>query len=214
MLVARIYSEEWEVTERLWAVFGVSRDELLPIVAEVVGARADAVLDDPINAAGQFGYIHGTRNTRGLFRSRGWLNFRKDNIEGVRHPERDLKIVYQNVDLAASRTHSPQPISAKGSGSERLIDEACGSLFSEDELDALSGVHKGGNTTGVWYFCVSVNGDDVRAEFSVPTSISGGRFKGFIERIFIVSTGEWGGLNIEKHPEADAVEIEPVVTRR
>ena len=214
MLAPRIYATEYEITERLWTVFEVTRDEVTPVIAEVVGARADAVIDDPLSAAGLFGYIHGTRNTRALWRSKGWHNFRKDNIEGVRHPQRDLRVIYQNVDLAASRSHYPQPLSGKGSGSERLIEETCGSLFSEEELDALSGAYPGGNRTGTWYFCVSVNGDDVRAELSLPTGLSGGKFKQLIERIFLVSGGEWSGLDVHKPRNVDVIEFEPVVTRR
>ena len=214
MLAARIYSEDWEVDARLRAVFDVSRDELIYIVREVVGARADAVEDDPVTAAGQFAYILGTRNVRGLFRSKGWLNFRQDNIESVRHRERDLKVIYQSVDIAASFEHLPRPISGKGAGSERLIDVACASLFSEEELSALSEKHVGGKDTGVWYFCVSVKGDDVRAEISLPTGIVGGNFKGFIERIFILRGGDWADIRVKDGSDADAVDFEPVITRK
>ena len=216
MLAARIYSEEWEVAERLNTVFGVSRDELIHVVREVIGARADAVEDDPVTAAGLFAYIHGTRNVRGLFRSKGWYNYRHDNIESVRHPERDLRVIYQSVDIAATFEHDPRPVSGKGAGSERLIDKACASLFSEEELSALNGRHVGGNRTGVWYYCVSAEGDDVCAELSLPAGVSGGNFNGFIERIYILRRGELGGLRIRGDSDSGsgAVDVEPVVTRK
>jgi len=213
MLAERVYAQDWEVTERLRAVFGCSKDECINVVREVVGARADAGEDDPATAGGQFAYIHGTRNVRGLFRSKGWVSYRRDNIEGVRHVSRDLKVIYQNVDLAAG-TRWPQPVSSKGAGSERLIDDACASLFSEEELRSLSGVHRGGHKTGIWYFCVSVDGDDVRAELSLPSGVANGRFSGFIERIFILRGGDWSRYAIKDDYSNDAAEFEPVVRRK
>jgi len=212
MLPALIRSDDASVDERLRDTFGVSRLELIQIVKEVVGARADAVENDPVTAAGQFAYIHGTRNLRALFRSRGWELTRKDNIELVKHPDRNLMIGYQSVDLAASEMHSPRAISGKGVGSERAIDAAQTSLFSgADWLPAM-------DTTvpinaGLWSFCVSVDGDEVRAELSLSSGISGGNFKGFIERIFIVKNGDWAQIMVLARGD-EAADFEPVVTRK
>ena len=68
--------------------------------------------------------------------------------------------------------------------------------------------------TGVWYYCVSVNGDDVRAELSLPIGIDGGNFKGFVERIFILRGGDWGDIRVKDDVNTNAVEFEPVVTRK
>ncbi len=213
MLSARVYLEDWDVDKRLQP-FGVTRAELLYVVKAVVGARADAVDDDPVTAAGQFAYIYGTRHLRQLLQPKKWLRHREQNVESVRHPERDLKVVYQSVDLAASEFRSPQAISAKGSGTDRIIDLAQGSLFTRAELDRLNPATVAPINTGIWFFCVSVNGDDVRAELSLPSSLEGGNFKGFIERIFIVRGGEWPSVKIAPTVPGDVVEFEPTVTRR
>lgn len=213
MLTSRIYTEDWDVDQRL-QFFGVTRDELVRVVREVVAARSDAVEDDPVTASGQFAYIYGTRHLRGLFRPKKWLRNRDENIEAVQHPENHLKIVYQNVDLAASKTHSPRAISGKGSGADRIIDLAQGSLFSDEELDRLNPATLGAINMGVWFFCVSVNGEDVRAELSLPSSLGLRNFKGFIERIFIVRGGEWDSIKIKPDMDDDIVEFEPTVTRR
>lgn len=215
MIPARIYNEEWTIDARLCETFGVTRQQLIQVVKEVVGARADAVENDPITAAGQFAYIHGTRNVRSLFRTRGWYLFRKDNIELVRHPERDLTISYQSVDLAASETHSPLAISGKGAGAERAIEEAQLSLFAPDEFDRPLSLAPDTINSGMWFFCVSVVGDDVRAELSLASGVSGGNFKGFIERIFIVKKGEWDSIRLGTGgSESDAVDFEPIITRK
>lgn len=215
MIPARIYNEEWTVDARLNETFGVTRQQLIQVVKEVVGARADAVENDPITAAGQFAYIHGTRNVRALFRTRGWNLFRKDNIELVRHPERDLTISYQSVDLAASETHSPLAISGKGAGAERAIEEAQLSLFAPDELERPVSLAPATINTGMWFFCVSVMDDDVRAELSLASGVSGGNFKGFIERIFVVKKGEWDNIRLGTgEPDSDVVDFEPIITRK
>ena len=137
MVATHLYVNEIEINTRLSA-FDATREELINVVREVVGARADAVDDDPITAAGLFAYIHGTRNTRALFRSKGWRHERRENIEAVRHPDRNLKVIYQSVDVACDEKHVPQAISGKGSGAERAIDQAQGSLFADSELDAVT----------------------------------------------------------------------------
>jgi len=214
MLAARLYADAHEVDARL-VPFGVSRKELIEVVRGVVAARADAVENDPMTAEGLFAYIYGTRFLRSLFRTKGWLLHRENSIESVSHPERLQRIIYQSVDLAASRSQKPQAVSGKGSASDRIIAEAQGALFTEEELEAAARAPRfAGINAGVWYLCVSVNGEDVRAELSLPSAVEGGNFKDFIERIFIVGADEWPGLAVEPESRGDVVEFEPVISRK
>jgi hypothetical protein len=213
MLATRFYIEPYDVDARL-VPFKATRAETWRVVAGVVAARADAVENDPTTAEGQFAYIYGTRFLRSLFRTKGYLLYRQDNIEGVVHPERDLRIIYQSVDLAASWLHDPRPASAKGSGSDRIVDSAQGSLFTPEQLASAEAIKFDPINTGVWYFCVSVNGDDVRAELSLPSSIENGAFGKFIERIFIVGGGEWGDLVKKLQPDSGPAEFQPIITRK
>src|SRR3546814_12373678 len=144
MLTARIYKDDWSVDARLAETFGVTRDELVQVVREVVGARADAVENDPVSAAGQFAYIHGTRNIRALFRARGWVNETIDNIPLVKHPELGLMVGYQSVDVAASAFQSPTAISGKSAGAERAIHEAQGSVVALPDWEPAPHVEGGG----------------------------------------------------------------------
>jgi hypothetical protein len=212
--MSRIYSSDWEVDSRLQDLFGLSREAFFPIVREVVGARADASDDDPLTAAGLFAYIHGTRNTRGIFRAIGYVKHRFDGIEAVKHPTIELRVAYQSVDLAADPIHNPKAISGKGPGAERLIDLGQGRLFSDSELAALDRREKPHATGGMWFFCVSVNGEDIRAEISLASGVSGGNFKEFVERIFIVRAGEWEKIRLVDAPDADAIEFEPKISRK
>ncbi len=90
--VSKIYSDEWSVTSRLREVFDATRQDFIPIIEEIVGAMADAVDDDPSFTAGMFGHIHGVRNTRGMFRQKGWQRLSKNGNELVKHPEKDLSV--------------------------------------------------------------------------------------------------------------------------
>ena len=212
MPAGRLYIDDWDIDARL-AEFGVTRSELYQVVREVVGARADAVENDPLSAAGQFAYIIGTRNTRALLRSKGWLVDRRENIEATTHPDRHVKVVYQSVDLAGDPLHTPRAISGKGSGAERAILQD--SLFSDQEIAALAVRSVSQPPAGVWFLCVSVNGDDVRAELSKASGVAGGNFKSFDERIFILRKGEWEKIRVGGGDDAsDAIELEPIVRRK
>ena len=212
MLIAKVYAEEWEVDDRL-APFGVTRAEILRIIPPIVAAKADAVEDDPASAAGQFAYIYGTRVTRGLFRSKKYLLHRERGIEAVRHPDRDLKIVYQSVDLAGVRSHDPQAISGKGAGATHLIDQ--GLLFSDKELAALNPSTIKPLNTGIWFLCVSIDGDTVGVELSLPSTIEGDNFGKFIERIMILDPGSGAKIGmVENGDEDDAAEFEPKISRK
>jgi hypothetical protein len=206
-----IYKDDWEIDPRL-IPFSVTRQELIAIARIVAGARADTVENDPLSAEGQFAYIFGTRATRALWRKVKWLLHRSENIESVRHPTLDWSVTYQNVDLAASLFHDPLAISGKGVGSERFIDASQGDLFERDPV--APSVFKPENS-GAWFYCVSVNGEDVRAELSRPIEIGSKNFKGFRERIFIIRDGEWPKLSKMPVPESGRpIEFEPVVTRK
>lgn len=213
MIPCRTYTADVDVDTRLLP-FLVTRADLLPIVKAVVAARADAVENDPITAEGQFAYIYGTRHVRGVFRAKKYLLDRVNNIEAVKHPESALKVVYQSVDLAASGMHEPQAISGKGAGTHDLVNLAQGSLFNPAELARLKPINVAPVNRGIWFFCVSVIGDDVRAELSLPAGIKNGNFDGFIERIFILRDGEWPKIKAPPKLADDAAEFEPKVTRR
>ena len=209
--MTRIYSEEWDVHRRL-QLFGVTRGELLAVVRGVIAARADSTDDDPAAGEGWLAYIYGTRFSRALFGTKGWHRSRDENIESIRHPSKDLSVVYQSVDFACSTEHPPRAISGKGAGADRLIEAAQGRLFSDEEIakfeTAIVPVD-----SGVWFLCVSVNGDEVCAELSLPTRING-NFENFIERIFVVQPGEWAAAVVKDSTAMEIAEFEPVITRK
>jgi len=206
----RIIKEDSDVNSRL-AQFDATKNELHKIVHAVVAARNDAVFSDPINAAGMLGYIYGTRTLREIFMAKGWQIDRAENIESVCSPDKSIKIIYQNVDSAANPFRDPKAISGKGPAAARMLSLATPYLFPEWEKERKSLIN-----SSVWFFCVSVDEDDVRAELSCPISIEGGQFGPFFERIFIVESGEWGTINLSKGDLTDLEDqdFEVNVTRK
>lgn len=215
----KIYLEPAEVAMALAELFGATHPECLHIVGKVVAARAEAVFDDPLGTAGLFAYIYGTRNVRGLWKPKGWSTYRAENVEAVRHAETGRLIVYQNVDLAGDRTHSPQAPSGKGNGAARLIEAAHGLLFADEDLPEVVPAYVG-EAKENWYFCVSCNTDEagevvVGAELSLALPLQGGNFNGFSDRIMILPHGPWrGGGAREDIPTDDAAEFEPKISRK
>ena len=108
MTSALIVQEDWSISARLHELFDVSLDEMIRIVIEAAGAKADSVDDDPVTAPGTFVYIYGTRAIRRTFRAKGWEMDRTNGVESVFHPGRGLKMVFQNADLAAVETQEPR----------------------------------------------------------------------------------------------------------
>jgi hypothetical protein len=211
MLKTRIFATEHEIDARL-VRFGATRSELIEVAKQIVAARADSIVVDPLSAPGQLSYIYGTRHLRLLFMSKGWNIDRKENVESVVSPG-GTRIVFQNVDDACSIFQHPKAISAKGPASHRMIDVAQGRLFGPGELpETIPPKALDGLNSSAWYFCMSFDDDNIKAELSLPASVKGGNFFGFLERIFIITGGDWGSAPAERNDAP--VEALPIVTRR
>lgn len=199
----RIYQAPMDVGERL-RQFGVTREEIIEVVEQVVAARLSVVKVDAKAAAGQQAYLAGVRHMRFLWLPKGWEMDTTAGIESVIHPESRIRIVYQSVDSACVAIRAPQAINAKGKISRDLVKAGQGHLFEATEVPELAPRNQKQLNATVWYLCVSASHDgdgedDVRAELSLPAAIKGGNFKGFHERIFVVKAGEWDS----RHRPAD-----------
>lgn len=213
---AIIIRDEDEVDAHLMEVFGITRKDCFQVVHAVADARNDAIDDDPITAAGQFAYIYGTRFVRRVFRARGWLKDRTDNIESTIRPDGGVKIIYQSTDTACDPLKEPKAISDKGPASERAIENGTSFLFPEWEMEERrkrEEARRKANAT-VWLFCVSVDGERVRAEISRPNSVDGKDYS-FAERIFIVNDDDWGDNTALDFDDGFVPQdFEPNVTRK
>lgn len=216
MHAVRIYREPTEVADRL-SPFGITVEEVIPLIEAVVAARNDVVSVDARTAAGTKAYLAGVRHLRFLFLTKGWTMDSTSGVESVVHTATGMRIVYQSVDQACVGIRGPQPINAKGPAAETAIKMGQGVLFREEELPEVAPEKIAGLNSTLWFLCVSVNeGDeeDVRAELSLPATIENGNFKGFLERIFIIKGGDWKARNPVVTMPEDAGAYEFSIARR
>jgi hypothetical protein len=212
MAVDRIFAQDYESGARLDQL-GLTAAELIGVVQEAVAAKANFVLNHPLNAAGQLSYIFGTGALRDALRPKGWQIDRTGNVEATYDPKSGIKIVFQNADSACDDDRDPKAISEKGPAAARAVDIGQGYLFPEYEIQDKEKRKR--ENASLWYLFVHIDGDDVRAELSFPKRIEDGQFKGFNERIYVIKFGEWTSMM----PKADggeppAQEFEINVTRK
>lgn len=174
-----------EITDAL-SRFGTTRNELYQIALQATSARYDATPLHPINAPGTFSYMEGVASLRRLFLLKeGWKSTRPNNIEAVENQDLGITLVFQNVDQSCS-THDPQPISGKGEGARKLVNNPTGYLWKYMEEE-----DKAAENQQVWFLCVSCNSEIISVELSRPKSIIRNKFGLFLERIFVATNNDW-----------------------
>lgn len=205
--VTRIYIDDIDVDRRL-AELGVSRQDILDIrdVAASMHATGSSPLF-PANGAGQLAYQYGTRELRATLLKRGWVIDQSYGTNGVRHPDRKIIVLYQNVDVACSLSDLPQARSRKGAGSERLSQ---GSTFDLIE-EVVPSTHSGeGLDVEVWYVMVAQDG---AVEVTLAL-IKGGEFAEFIERIFVHDGSDFDALEEDGSSDDDAIDFDIKISRK
>lgn len=208
----RILAQDFEVASRLDQL-RLTAGELILVVHQAVAAKANFVLNHPLNAAGQLSYIFGTGALREVLRPKGWEIDRTGNIEATFDPHTGIKVVFQNADSACDDSRDPKAISDKGPAASKAVDVGQRSLFAEFDVEDSAKVRK--ENAALWYFFVHINGDDVRAELSFPKHIEDGQFKGFNERIYMIKPGEWASMTPKQaNDEPDVQDFEINVTRK
>ena len=213
MAADRIVAQDYEVASRLDQL-GLSAPELISVVHQAVAAKANFVLNHPLNAAGQLAYIYGTGAIRDALRPKGWHIDRTGNVEATYDPKTGIKIVFQNADSACDDSRDPKAISDKGPATSKAVDLGQRNLFPE--FDAEDRAKHQRENAALWYLFVYINGDDVRAELSFPKRIEDGQFRGFNERIYIIKPGEWAIMmpKVADDDEGPAQDFEINVTRK
>ncbi|MEO5939145.1 MAG: hypothetical protein ABIQ43_09070 [Sphingomonas sp.] len=156
----------------------------------MVAAVGGCTENDPPSAKGWDGWRFGVRRWREIKRSQGWEKNDAENISTVVHPELEFRIAVANTDEATGLiVGEPRSRSAKGDGSKRAVELNKSPPLPlpgfREEFDrqlraaAAASCH-------IWYFCAYIEGDVRRLELSKPTSIMGGHFCGWEERIILI----------------------------
>ena len=172
--VTKVYIEDLDVDRRL-SELGMGKQDVLDIrnVAASMHATGSSPLF-PANGAGQLAYQYGTRELRATLLKRGWVIDQSYGTNGVRHPNRKIIVLYQNVDVSCSLSDLPQARSRKGAGSERLSQGSAFDLIEE----VVPSTHSGeGLDLEVWYVMVAQDG----AVEVTHALIKNGEFSEFIK---------------------------------
>src|SRR3954464_13672231 len=96
-----VLREPYDVDRRL-AERDLARAGLLAVVAVAISASADATDFHPTNARATLAYQHGTAALREEFVGGQWTMDRSYGVEAIRHRQKNLKVIFSNVDRACS----------------------------------------------------------------------------------------------------------------
>lgn len=206
-VVTTVHIDDIDVDRRL-SELGMNRQDILDIrdVAASMHATGSSPLF-PANGAGQLAYQYGTRELRSTFLKRKWTLDQSYGTNGVRHPDRQIVTLYQNVDVACSLSKLPEARSRKGAGSERLSQGSAFDLIEE----VVPSTHSGeGIGIDVWYVMVAQDG----AVEVTHALITKGEFSDFIERIFVHDGSDFDDLEDCNSSDDDAVDFDVMISRK
>ena len=189
-VIRRDGGEGVSVDDRLREL-GTTRQQLMAVRDAALAAASEATPFFPANAAGTFAYFYGTQQVREQFVGEDWRIDRTDGVETVVNETLNVKLGFQNVDLARDDDIQPKPRSPKGAGAER----ACtGNLFGYLPHDA----PKPDDSEPAAFFLMV--GQDGATELSRP--IIGKRgYLGFVERIILSAAGDLDYLDVIDLPD-------------
>ena len=205
--VTKVYIEDLDVDRRL-SELGMGKQDVLDIrnVAASMHATGSSPLF-PANGAGQLAYQYGTRELRATLLKRGWVIDQSYGTNGVRHPNRKIIVLYQNVDVSCSLSDLPQARSRKGAGSERLSQGSAFDLIEE----VVPSTHSGeGLDLEVWYVMVAQDG----AVEVTHALIKNGEFSEFIERIFVHDGKDFDALVEDDASDDEAIDFDIMISRK
>lgn len=199
-----LFNDIEECEPRLKSKFGITKSDLIEVVKQTLLARSDVTPNHPINAKGTYSYNEGIKSLRDLLVPRGWKNDRPNNLEAVTNKDKTISLVFQNATHASDPVAIPQPISKKGPGCAKAIQERMGDLFPTHKARAEK-EEKLNNM--IWFFCVAIkeveNRTLVSAELLCPERIREQYFEGFVERIVILRDEDMSEINLPLEEELD-----------
>ena len=181
--VIQLLKEERDVQARL-ASLDLKMEQIAEIARKAIAQKFNAVSNHPLNSPGTFAYHEGVRSMRDVIADGViWRKLVDQGIEYIENTNRNIRVIYQNVDYACNSSHDPQPTSKRGGKAKR-------DAISSNQM-SLSGLSKDFSPCNVWVICVSENNGVIDCELSLPTKVTkNGYFTQFSERIFILQNSE------------------------
>lgn len=173
---------------------------LLKVVERVRGASGLVTKNSTSNAAGTKAYLEGPEALRDEFIGDYWECTKDDHLEGIFNKHLNVKVLFQNVDVACVYHIDPRARSPKGAASLRacLGNSAKVELPLSKYMD-MPPPQELEDLSKVYYLMVDQEGS---AELSQPI-IKAKQFDKFVERIFLVKVNPSEGSLIKDEPEEE-----------
>lgn len=173
---------------------------LLKVIDRIRTASSLVTKNSTSNAPGMKAYLEGPEALRDEFIGDDWEYTNDDNLEGIFNKSLNLKILFQNVDIACVQGIDPTARSPKGAASLRacLGNRAKHKLPLSKYMD-MPPPQELEDLSQVYYLMVDQEGS---AELSQPT-IRAKQFDQFIERIFLFKVDPIESSLIKDEPEEE-----------
>lgn len=191
----------------------MSREQLLEVMRACVSVAGNVTENDPPGSHGWETYRFGVRILRQELRRDGWERDNTDGLATIINTQLKMRIAVVNTDDSTGVPDPevfPQNRNKKGPTAERAA-EANQSLLPglhwplaakpRGEVVPIDGL-------ATWYFCIYVNGDDVRAELSLLEKVESGWFVSWKERIVILKPGDWKNVELPSEDDDLGPELE------
>jgi hypothetical protein len=145
----------------------------------------------------------------------GYEPFVDGQVHGAFHPERNLRIFYQNTYTACKSELPKCPrLKNRGKKLQRTITNQtlnCRCIFEDDEKRVVEEIRRMAQADEAqsWFLCAAFNGFSWAAELSRPTDldVSTGQFVDMEERIFLgyglEESGDIVGRPVDNAPLSD-----------
>lgn len=219
MKTASVYRKPDDVEVALEKL-GLSLRGLREVLVRIASARFGAVKTDARMAAGMFAYLAAVRAMREVFAPDGWDELWCENIEGIFHPELNIRVIYQSCEGACiNQSGYPLVTRDKGPAAARIVDLSQGYLFEDMALEAERLAREA--SAPLWILLVSFEkgeeGYKIAAELSRPGPIENKKFTYFSDRIFILEPDGWDEVLfpvIDIGGADDTKDAEVIVTRK
>tara|TARA_R110002094_G_scaffold57752_2_gene68857 strand:+ start:246 stop:821 length:576 start_codon:yes stop_codon:yes gene_type:complete len=191
----------------------------MSIALAAAAARNEKTDLMPAFSGGMLAHIYGVEQLKAVFAYKG--GYTTDAISNLDHAlskSRNVKIMFQNVDIAASPRFEPKANSKIGEAKRGAVEKASPMFFAElneaeaqrqEKLNAFF-------SSDAWFICVSYDKNGVPScEISLPRGIEEGNFAPtFVKRIFIEIGDGFDPEGLRLSDDNPPTDIKPIVSRK
>lgn len=168
---------------RLIELFGLSEASIQEVVMEGYRARTACSGHHPRTYPGLAQWAETVRALRDKTAPLGWSTSDENNFPLCLHPAANLAIVVQTGDRETGTSGIPSNRAPKGANTEDAVAVNQRQLSFFDDIPDFAVLERVAETTILWVLLYHVAANEVRFELSLPSLMTGGKIRGWKERI-------------------------------